>query len=112
MSQHLNFDIDYQDIDNIYANILENKYTIEGEKLKYNRFFKKNGEKCLVCAFYCLHFDNKRLGVRFALTSNMVLALIYLSKVVPLYFTKRSKILLQAATKPQLALIPLIQISQ
>ena len=41
MNQNLNFDIDYQDIDNIYANILEKKYTIEGEKLIYNRFFKK-----------------------------------------------------------------------
>ena len=121
MNQNLNFDIDYQDIDNIYANILENEYTIEGEKLKYNRFFKKKMVKSVWFALFiaCILIINVYVFVllfnssqnyeatssilqkidnsadlfqteKYLLktTSNMVLALIYLSKVVPLYFTK------------------------
>lgn len=45
LNPNLDFDIKYLDIENIYRNIMENEYTIEGEKQKYMNFFKKKTVK-------------------------------------------------------------------
>ena len=121
MNPNLDFDIDYQDIDNIYSTILENEYTIEGEKLKYNKFFKKKIVKSIWFALFiaCILIINVYVFVllfnssqnyqstssilqkiensadtfqteKYLLetTDDTASAIIYLSKVVPLYFTK------------------------
>ena len=122
MNPNVNFDLDYQDIDNIYSNILENEYTIEGEKLKYQAFFKKKVVKniwfamavaCIlvinVYVFVVLFNssqnyeatssilqridnaqDNFDTSIIYSLSStdSKLKAVLYLSKVMPLYFTK------------------------
>lgn len=122
LNQNLNFDIDYQDIDLIYSNIIENEYTIEGEKDKYNTFFKKKLVKNIWFAFFlaCILliniyvfvvlfsseknyestssilqkiensagiFQNEKYTL--ANTESKLKSIIYLSEVIPSYFTKK-----------------------